>query len=205
MKNKKKFFIMGIFFVVVIAGILFKYFQYINSLEGKISTHCNSYKEYWKLDYVNVNENINEINIAISAKKKKTTPNEYVSKTPIVCNKITDYLFSDQFEYCKSEYYLNFHFYYGHDDFHVENIYPDRGDISVRFSTYDVALKDLAEWYPETEKLTIYGGDFQLEDLAGFKNLRRLRITNGITQEEKERILSICPDVNLLDTKIKEN
>lgn len=203
MKNKKIMFLGITLFITIIAVILLKYFLHTKSLEEKISDNCNSYKEYWELDYVTV-EDIGGINIAMSANEMKVRPQEYVSRSPDACREIAAYLFSDEFEYRKLGYSLNFHFYYNHKDFHVENIQPEMGDISVGLSTYDAELKDVAEWYPETRKLSIYSGDFQLEDLAEFKNLSRLWIRWGITQEEKEQILSICPDVNLLDTKIKD-
>lgn len=178
-----------------------KYFQYKSSLKGKIATNCDSYKDYWKFDYVTVNENTNEIEIAFTAYNMKK---DFTSNSPFVCREITNYLFSDNFEFGKQGYLINYFFICENISvFHVENIYPGMKGLAVRFRTNDAQLKDVAQWYPEAEKLTITG-DFKVEDLAEFKNLQCLKINDGITQEEKEQILSICPDVNLLDTKIKD-
>ena len=205
MKNKKIILLGSVLFIAIIAVTLLKYSQLVESLEEKVRTNCNSYKEYWKFDYISVKENMREIEISLTANDLNKGCEYCASNSPSVCREITDYLFSEEFEYAKQGYHINFIFVCRYwDVFHVEDIYPEMKEVKVRFHTDDAQLKDVAEWYPETEFLTIEGGDFQLDDLAEFKNLSRLWIRWVITHEEKEQILSICPDVNLLDTKIKD-
>ena len=205
MKNKKIMFLGITLFITIIAVIILKYFQHTKSLEEKICDNCNSYKEYWELDYASVNENMREIEISLTANDLNISCEYCASNSPSVCREITDYLFSEEYEYGEMGYHINFIFICRYwNAFHVEDVYPGMKGMKVRFHTNDAQLGDVAEWYPETEFLTIEGGDFQVEDLAEFKSLRRLRIRDGITWEEKTHILSICPDVNLLDTKIKD-
>lgn len=202
MKNTKIILLGSVLFIAIIAVTLLKYFRHVESLEEKVCANCNSYKDYWEFDYISVKENMREIEISLTANDLNKN---YASKSSFVCREITNYLFSEEFEFAKQGYHINFLFICRNISvFHVEDIYFGMKELKVRFRTNVAQLGDVAEWYPETEFLIIEKGDFQLEDLAEFKNLRRLRICDGITWEEKARILSICPDVNLLDTKIKE-
>lgn len=174
------------------------------TLKEKVEAHCNSYKDTWNLRYVrSIDEN--KV-IEVFLKKLEEKERNQISTSPSICSEITDYLFSDEFAFQSNDYLINFHFEYGSGAFYeVNEVKPGMKHIFLRIPANDASLKELAEWYPDTEKYEELGffKDFQVEDFVYFKNLRFIKLARTITEEQKSIIMSILPEVEL-DATISE-
>lgn len=82
--------------------------------------------------------------------------------------------------------------------------------IQIKFDGEKISLKDIVRVFPELNELE---GDMKsikydsIEELAGFENLQTLDLHIRLTEEEKEYILSLYPDCEIVEEssyKMKE-
>lgn len=172
--------------------------EHEETLKEKVEAHCDSYKDIWKLNYVR-SDNENKI-IEVFLKKRDGREWNQISSSPSICSEITDYLFSDEFAYQADDYQINFHFEYGSGAFfEINEVKQGMKHIFLRIPANDASLKELAEWYPYTEKYEELGffREFQVEDFKYFKNLKFIKLNRTITEEQKSIIMSNLPEVEL--------
>ena len=172
------------------------------SLKSRVQKKCISYKNNWEIERFDIDDEDKEISILFS-RKEGTSFN--VQEIPMIVNEIKDYVFSQEEPYNELEYRLIITMQPVKPcTISIDNITYDMYEIGlVSYDTYDyyeVTIKDLAEWYPDATVLRTDKTD--LESIKLFHNLRAIYLSNGITNKQKEDILSIFPKLDFGDTPI---
>lgn len=167
--------------------------------------NCTEFREDWQLWSI---EDMKDEKSIIVTFHEKNRPRNF-SKTKEIVEEIKECLFSSQYTYADEGYRIDVDFtVVGVSSLKICDITPPMDEISISSSVIyadEAPIKKLAEWFPNVVSITTDNCcEDNLEDLKMFRNLEKVQLTNGITQEEKEQILSIFPDIDLDNTKIKD-
>lgn len=172
-------------------------------LKLKIAMNCDSYKDKWRLSSLRIDEDARKVRMEFRFIFYDYTTlflEEDVAMTPLVCEEISNYLFSDVFRFKEDGYQLDFRFADG-QLFHLEvqNVEPEMKNICLKLPDRSYfPISKYSEWYPETESLDIYRiDDDALAAIGEFTNLKYIITGTKLTEEQKEDILSRIPDVEI--------
>ena len=169
----------------------------------KITRNCDSFRGKWKLGSLKIDEDARKVRMEFGFIYYDYTTlflEEDVAMTSLVCEEISNYLFSNEFHFREDGYQLDFYF---SDDqlFHlgVQNVEPEMRNICLKLPdrSYFPIIK-YSEWYPKTESLDIFRiSDDALDAISEFENLKHLITGKILTEEQKEAILSQNPNVEI--------
>lgn len=207
--NKRKHTILILLIVGVIVGMglvscnFFGDKNYKISIKRKVIGKCDSFKDIWNLGSVFVKEEEKEVQVGfelIVRNGRSRFDESNYAVTAEACKEITDYLFSDEFQFREEGYHLNFYFS-DNQLFHLEvkDIGPEMNNIHLKLSD-DCYFPQIrySEWYPETVVLEKYRVDEEvLESLKYYTNLRVFKTGGNLTDEQRDQIMSICPNIEI--------
>ena len=206
MKKRIILVIVSIILIGVVLGIvLFDCFSPNNPfiMKRKILAKCESFKGIWDMGRPQIDENGKRIKIGFTllvSKEISRVDAENYALTSIACEEISDYLFSDNYNYREEGYQIDFCFS-DNQLFHLEvlNVEPDMKNIYLSLSDDNYfPISRYTEWYPKTETLDVYSIDENtIEAIKNFSHLKRIKTGPDLTDEQRNQIMSICPNIEI--------
>lgn len=171
-------------------------------LRNKILANCNSFCKSWNMGRPEIDENERKIEIGFSRilSDGRRTYEGDAANTALACKEISDYLFSDRFHFKKEGYQIGFVFSDNKQfQLEVQNVEPDMRNIYLKLPDEDLIPNNrYSEWYPQTETLDVYNiDDDVIELIQNLPHLKCIRTGPDLTDDQREKILEICPDVEI--------
>ncbi len=190
-KKKRIITVLVLFFAVVF--IVFIREAGRSKLEKLVRSCREYYKPCWKLAYVKEDNEQKRIEIHFN-KYRSNNPEERYSSLLNTQKILTERLIRDENSQWK-DYTVDIHFRYIAEGFTIGNISANQENMEFYSCNSYIPLKVIAEYLPDTKELKLYSAYYNsIEEIQGFRDLKRICFGQGTTEEEKEYILSLFPD-----------
>lgn len=193
---------------MLIVGMVGEDYISVDPVLRKVKQLVSECAPSWKLDMYYEEEDENGVKCLHIQWRDEPEDNLYVEDMYKIYSSLTQYLLEgEEAPYQGWNLRLGFLSTNRARDLVIRGINEKKDNIDL-YSNTGIPVKDLAQYFPEVSSLYLEP-DFcnklyeSIDEIAGFHNLKYFHIEPGITEEEKETILSIFPDCQV-DCEIKE-
>jgi len=190
MSKKKKRIITVLVLLFAVVFIVFIREVSRSELEKLVRSCREYYKPCWKLAYVKEDNEQKRIEIHFKYRSNYEERNFCLLNTQKI---LTERLVQDENSQWK-DYTVAIVFHHIGDFFSIRNISANQENMKVRSCNIYIPLKMIAEYLPDAKELDLYTPYDSIEEIQGFRDLKRICFRQGTTEEEKEYILSLFPD-----------